>query len=59
MKMEVSFLSLILGKFDKNVKKINTEYVFCIARDHKRMYTKIECVSMRDLKKEHKKRDKV
>ena len=54
MKMEVSFLSLILGKFDKN-----TEYVFCIARDHKRMYTKVECLSMRDLKKEHKKRDKV
>ena len=33
--------------------------VFCIARDHKRMYTKVECLSMRDLKKEHKKRDKV
>ena len=32
---------------------------FFVARDHKRMYTKIECVSMRDLKKEHKKRDKV
>lgn len=56
--MEVSFLSLILGKFDKNVKN-KYRVCFCIARDHKRMYTKIECVSMRDLKKEHKKRDKV
>ena len=37
----------------------STEYVFCIARDHKRMYTKVEYLSMRDLKKEHKKRDKV
>ena len=30
MKMEVSFYPLILGKFDKNVKKINTEYVFVL-----------------------------
>lgn len=53
MKMEVSFLSLILGKFDKNVKN-KYRVCFCIARDHKRMYTKVECLSMRDLKKEHK-----
>lgn len=58
MKMAVSFLSLILGKFDKNVKN-KYRVCFCIARAHKRMYTKIECLSMRDLKKEHKKRDKV
>ena len=31
MKMEVIFfIPFILGKFDKNVKKINTEYVFVL-----------------------------
>ena len=37
MKMEVSFLSLILGKFDKNVKKYRVCFLYC-QRSQKDVY---------------------
>lgn len=32
--------------------KTKAEHVFCVARDHKRMYTTIEILSVCDLEKE-------